>query len=89
MHFDSTVTLGNLLTVAAFGLAAAAYGLKRDSDIKTSKEDIVIIKEWIKGHAICNKSQMDVLEEVRRTLAYLSGKSDGKTLKQVNLKDRY
>lgn len=69
MHFDGTVTLGNVLTIAAFALAALAFGLKVDFDIKN-------IRAWIRAHAECNTAQIAALNEIRSSLDYLRGVSD-------------
>lgn len=83
MHFDGTVTLGNLLTIAVMTIAAIAYWQRVELDLKA-------IKEWIKGHKECNQKQIDILHEVRGSLRYLKGVADGERgASHVDLKDQY
>lgn len=83
MHFDGTVTLGNVLTIAAMAIVAITYGIRVDLDLKS-------IKEWIKGHKECNDKQIAILTELRGDLRYLKGLADGKrNVSHVDLKDIY
>ena len=72
MHFDGTVTLGNLLVMVTFAIAAITFGLKLAHDVK-------YLKQWVAAHAECNERQIKVLEEVRLELAYRRGQSDGES----------
>jgi len=78
MHFDGTVTLGNVLVIGSFTVATLAFVIRFDERLKA-------IERWIKGHEVCNKTQIDILSEVRNDLSYLRGQNSG----GPNLKERY
>src|SRR5678815_2927754 len=67
-HFDMTVTLGNLLTIAAFAIAAIAFGIRIET--KVAFHEI-----WIKGHAECSRQQSEVLNELREAISYMRGRN--------------
>lgn len=68
MHFDSTITLGNLLTIAA--LLYAALRFVNRVDLKLKLHDA-----WIAAHQKCNDRQIAILSEVRVHLAFLRGRT--------------
>ncbi len=68
VHFDMTVTLGNVLTIMAFGVAAAAFGIRLEAKV-------ALHETWIKGHAECSRQQTMILTELRAAIAYLRGRN--------------
>ncbi len=66
LQFDSTVTLGNIITVGAVLLSIVRTWSVLDSKLKG-------IEEWIKGHEECSQQQREILDEVRSGLAFLRG----------------
>jgi len=67
-HFDMTVTLGNLLTIIAFSVAAIGFGIRIESKVS-------LHEAWIKAHAECSKQQTEILTELRSAIAYLRGRN--------------
>lgn len=67
-HFDMTVTLGNLLTIAAFAIAAIAFGIRIESKVAYHEM-------WIKVHQECSKQQLEILNELRSAVAYIKGRN--------------
>ena len=82
MHFDSTVTLGNVFTMVTLAGTALIIGLRMDMKVKYHDK-------WILDHAECNRKQIEILAEVRTDLAYLRGRADQKKEDGLQLKDRY
>ncbi len=92
MHFDGTITLGNVLTIAAFAFAALLYGLRLDSRIKANEEANDRYDAWILAHEACNKMQISTLNKINESLSYLRGVSDAQRQRDGDhpqLKDRY
>ena len=73
MHFDPTISLGNIFTIiaAVFGFykvwkAAITDNVRRDEMLKAHQK-------WMDDHAVCNRKQMEVLIQVQKTMAFLEG----------------
>lgn len=70
LQFDTTISLGNILTVLAIVLGFVLKWDRQALEIKT-------MKAWITAHELCNKTQLVILEELRESMAYMKGKLDG------------
>lgn len=67
-HFDMTVTLGNVLTILAFAVAAIAFGFRLEAKV-------ALHEAWIKAHEECAEKQMEILNKLNSAIAYLRGRN--------------
>ncbi len=77
MHWDGTITLGNLLTIGVSALAVIRAWFVIDAKLSMMSAvmgaRLANIEEWIKGHEECSHQQREILDEVRAGLSYLRG----------------
>lgn len=102
MHFDWTINLGNVLTIA-FVAASALKWLRRipvnmKMNISALQLNVGVLQTtaethdtWIAEHQKCNERQAALLSELRTDLAYLRGVSDAQAQRDSihKLKDKY
>lgn len=89
MHFDTTVNLGNVLTMIVILISAIAWLRRIPLALKDLQTTSKTHDQWIAAHQVCNDRQIAIMNEVRKDLAYLRGVSDAKAQTIPHLKDQY
>lgn len=69
LHFDGTVTAGNVLTAAAMVVALLAWGFRLEARVDTERmERIRLEAEWARKSAADDQRERDAFGEVRAGL---------------------
>jgi hypothetical protein len=69
LHFDGTITAGNVLTAAAMVVALLAWGFRLEARVDTERmERIRLEAEWSRKSAADDQRERDAFGEVRAGL---------------------
>ncbi len=72
MTFEPSISLGNIITVAVLVLGFVATFVRLGERLRT-------LELWKLEQAAITRQQVDILEEVRRSFAYLRGQLGRRT----------
>jgi hypothetical protein len=67
MHFDGTISLGNIVTIISFLVIAGMHW-------KTVTLTLKQHGEYIAEHKRCHQTQMQIVTELRTAIAFMKGR---------------
>jgi hypothetical protein len=77
MHFDGTITLGNIGTIVSIIAYAAFQYATMKARQRRSEERITLIENFITAHAKCHQSQEQIVVELREAVSFIKGWMSG------------
>lgn len=75
LHYDPTVSLGNILTAASLVVAVAVFGLRLEGQVALNKNDIETLERRVERERV---ETADRSREIKRMLERIEEKLDRK-----------
>ena len=73
-NHDTLLAVLTLLQIVTIAFAAYRGVFSRGAEDAALRQRVNQIEKWIEAHQVCNRKQIEILDELREGLSYIKGK---------------